>query len=145
MTHKNQEKHFVASKLSATSGRLTRIVFPVLSLRVTVRRDFKCPLYSAHPGIKLQVYLDHFQGRGVPRLDGIRGKKQVWRPHVRTQGLLGVNLLYWSTCDIAGTFRRSSVIPGALCTPCPPWLRLRSRDTEGFWNYAALVTHFTLH
>jgi len=33
--------------------------------------------------------------RGVPRLDGTRGKKQVWRPHVRTHGLLGPNVVYW--------------------------------------------------
>jgi len=25
--------------------------------------------------------------RGVTRLNGARGKKQVWRPHVRTWGL----------------------------------------------------------
>jgi len=25
--------------------------------------------------------------RGVPRLDGARGKKQVWRPRIRTQSL----------------------------------------------------------
>jgi len=32
---------------------------------------------------------------GVPRLDVPRGRKQVWRPYVRAQGILGVNLLYW--------------------------------------------------
>ena len=31
---------------------------------------------------------------GVPRLDGARGKKQVWRPHVRTCGLSEANVLY---------------------------------------------------
>ena len=33
--------------------------------------------------------------RGVTRLDGARGKKQVWRPHVRTWGLSEANSLYW--------------------------------------------------
>ena len=33
--------------------------------------------------------------RGVTRLDGARGKKQVWHPHVRTWGLSKANLLYW--------------------------------------------------
>jgi len=32
--------------------------------------------------------------RGVPRLDGARGKKQVKSPHVRTCGHLGVNPQY---------------------------------------------------
>jgi len=32
---------------------------------------------------------------GVTRLDGARGKKQVWRPRVRTWGLSEANLLYW--------------------------------------------------
>jgi len=33
--------------------------------------------------------------RGVTRLDGAQGKKQVWRLHVRTSGLSEANLLYW--------------------------------------------------
>jgi len=33
--------------------------------------------------------------RGVTRLDGTWGKKQVWRPHVRTWGLSEGNALYW--------------------------------------------------
>ena len=33
--------------------------------------------------------------RGVTRLDGVRGKKQVWRPQVRTCGLSEANALYW--------------------------------------------------
>jgi len=28
--------------------------------------------------------------RSVPKLDGARGKKQVWRPHVRTLPLFGI-------------------------------------------------------
>jgi len=33
--------------------------------------------------------------RGVTRLDGARGKKQVWHSHVRTWSLSEVNVLYW--------------------------------------------------
>jgi len=33
--------------------------------------------------------------RGVTRLDGARGKKQVWRSHVRSWGLSETNALYW--------------------------------------------------
>ena len=33
--------------------------------------------------------------RGVTRLDGARGKIQVWRPHFRTWGLPEANVLYW--------------------------------------------------
>jgi len=33
--------------------------------------------------------------KDVTRLDGARGKKQVWRPHVWTWGLSEANLLYW--------------------------------------------------
>ena len=33
--------------------------------------------------------------RGVTRLDGAQGKKQVWRPHVRTWGLSEANVLFW--------------------------------------------------
>jgi len=33
--------------------------------------------------------------RGVTRLDGARGKKQVWHPHVQTWGFSEENLLYW--------------------------------------------------
>jgi len=33
--------------------------------------------------------------RGATRLDGVRGKMQVWRPHVRTWGLSEANVLYW--------------------------------------------------
>ena len=33
--------------------------------------------------------------RGVTRLDGARGKKQVWRPHVTTWSLLQAKVLHW--------------------------------------------------
>ena len=46
-----------------------------------------------------KVHLNHtvvcHVHRGVTRLDGARGKKQVWRPHVRNWGLSEANLLFW--------------------------------------------------
>jgi len=36
--------------------------------------------------------------RAITRLDGARGRKQVWRPYVRSWGLLEANLLYWRKC-----------------------------------------------
>ena len=32
---------------------------------------------------------------GVTRLDGVRCKKQIWRPYVRNWGLAEVNVLHW--------------------------------------------------
>ena len=59
--------------------------------------------------------------RGATRLDGARGKKQVWRPYVRTWGLSEANVVHWSSCDIVRTFRHphSDSAPGELC-PLPP-------------------------
>ena len=37
----------------------------------------------------------HVTSRGVTRLDGARGEKQVRRPHVRTWGLSEAIVLYW--------------------------------------------------
>jgi len=63
----------------------------------------------------------------VTRLDGARGKKQIWRPHVRTWDLSELNVLYWTkyTCDIVGTFwrPRNDSAPGELRSPFPPSLR----------------------
>ena len=55
--------------------------------------------------------------RGVARLDGARGKKQVGRPCVRTWGFSKVNVLYWRKylwhCwDFSA--------PSELWPPCPP-------------------------
>jgi len=36
--------------------------------------------------------------RGVTRLDSARGKKQLWRLHVRTWGFSEANSLYWRKC-----------------------------------------------
>ena len=73
---------------------------------------------------------------GVARLDGARGKKQVWRPHVRTWGLSEEDIQYWRKylwhCwDFSASpvvirfppqlFGNSTVIrrPGS-CFPLPP-------------------------
>jgi len=60
-----------------------------------------CPLSFTH----LLLFLFHCYYlftivtiRGVTRLDGARGKKQVWRPHVRNWGLSEANVLYWWKC-----------------------------------------------
>ena len=64
--------------------------------------------------------------RGVTRLDGARGKKQVRCPHVRTWGLSEANVLFWRKClwhcwDFSAP---PAVIrlPG-IVLPCPPSLR----------------------
>ena len=60
--------------------------------------------------------------RGVTRLDGAKGKKQVWRPHVRTWGLSEANVLFWKKCiwhccDFLAP--RSDLTPGELCPLAP--------------------------
>jgi len=58
---------------------------------------------------------------GLTRLDGARGKKQVWRPCIRTWGLPEANVLHWSSYDIVRTFRRphNDLAPGES-SPLPP-------------------------
>jgi len=81
--------------------------------------------------------------RCVTRLDGARGKKQVWRPHVQTWGLSEANVLHWSTCDIVRTFRHPAVIrrPGN-CAPWTlslrPWLLCAATRLNKSW-YTALT------
>jgi len=59
----------------------------------------------------------------LPRaITSARGKKQVWRPHVRTQDLSEANVLYWrKNCGIFVTFRRtcSDSAPGESCPFAP--------------------------
>ena len=58
--------------------------------------------------------------RGITSLDGARGKKQVWRPRVRSWVLSEENVLYWRNylrhCQDFST-------PEELCPLCPPSLR----------------------
>ena len=51
---------------------------------------------------KIKIFMYSFlnlyfapHARDVTRLDGTRGKKQVWIPHVRTWGPSEANVLYW--------------------------------------------------
>jgi len=66
--------------------------------------------------------------RGVTRLDGARGKKQVWRPHDWNWRLSEANVLYEeSSCDIVETFWRphNDSAPGKLRPPrCAPALNI---------------------
>ena len=77
--------------------------------------------------------------RSVTRLDGAWGKKQVWRPHVRTWRLseANVGLLFWKNwlwhcCDFPPP--RSDSAPKKLC---PPDLSLR------LWCYAIKIGKFS--
>jgi len=44
--------------------------------------------------------------KGAPTLDGARGKKEVWRPHVRTYKVFRepIHCIEESVCDIIGDF-----------------------------------------
>jgi len=75
-------------------------------------RHFRFPLYFGELFSVMwctKIFFCSFpERRGVTMLDGARGKKQVWRPHVRIWGLLEAKALYWRkycTCDIVRTFR----------------------------------------
>jgi len=66
---------------------------------------------------------------GVTRLDGARGKKQVWRPNVRTWGLSEANVLrwrmyLWQCWDFSASpqlFRAPAVLwHPENCAPLPP-------------------------
>ena len=68
--------------------------------------------------------------RGVTRLDGTWGKKQVWQPHIRSWGLSEANIVYWrkylTLLWLFGGPRSdmapSNSAPGELY-PLPPSLR----------------------
>ena len=75
--------------------------------------------------------------RGVTRLDGTWGKKQDWRPHVRTWGLSKTNVLFWKIAyDIVVTFSSPQwFATRGIVPPCPPSLRL--------WWYAIKIGKFS--
>ena len=78
--------------------------------------------------------------RGVTRLDGARGKKQVWRPHVRTWDLSETNVLYWR--KYLWNCWDFSASPAVIRRPgnCKPFAALRyayGRPAEFFkWHIA---------
>jgi len=64
-----------------------------------------------------------FYTRGETRLDCVRGKKQVWRPDVRTRGLSEANvLLKKALVTLLGLFGVPAVIrrPGNCAPLAPP-------------------------
>jgi len=86
-------------------------------------------LVCLHRSFAIWKWVDVFIGwtnlltdRGVTRIDGARGKKQLWRPHVRTWGLSEANVLYWRKClwhcwDFLGLHNHSA--PVELRPPFP--------------------------
>jgi len=76
-----------------------------------------------HKGRNMQqpsaAWLKHMQRRNEARWR--RGKEQVWRPHIRTWGLSEANVLYWSTCDIVGTFGIAAGTLGIYPPSLFPW------------------------
>ena len=95
----------------------TRVPFP------SFFKSYSGLIRVCHKGVLSVILLNSFAElayiqyryycRGVTSLDGGRGKKQVWRPHIQTWNLSKTNLLYWSTCKIVWTFSA----PGELCPP----------------------------
>ena len=74
--------------------------------------------------------------RGVTRLDGVCGKKQVWRPHVRAWGLTKANLLFWKIAyDIVVTFSPPQWFRTRGIVPPYPSLRL--------WWYTIKIGKFS--
>jgi len=71
-------------------GRLTFI----LELGSKLLHHFSCALFKA-PQICAKYDDALIATRDVTRLDGARGNKQVWRPHVRNWGFAETNVLYW--------------------------------------------------
>jgi len=68
-----------------------------LVYRVVARMGFE---FSRHSSWEPLCY---DQGRNEVRW---RPGQEVWRTHVRNWALSETNVLYCSTCDIVGTFRR---------------------------------------
>ena len=66
--------------------------------------------------------------RGVTRLDGAWGKKQVWRPHFLTWGLPETNVVYWRMyvwhCWAFWRPRNHSAPPQYFSTPRVIWPRV---------------------
>ena len=80
--------------------------------------------------------------RGVRGLDSARGKKQVWRPHVRTWVPSEADVqLKKVLVELLGLFGapRSLSVPGELRPPCHPSLRLSAPRAMFLWLIAAVV------
>jgi len=73
-----------------------------------------CRLTNSEAFPTLKGLCDMYIPRGVTRLGGVRGKKQVWRPHVRTWGLSEANVLkkvFATLVGLFGTPRSDSAFP----------------------------------
>jgi len=83
--------------------------------------------------------------RNVTRLDGARGKKQDWRPHVGTRGFSEANALCTedqeSTCDTVGTFRRPGIY-ASHCSPLVTPLAGAYLVPSRFWNFVFLCKRY---
>jgi len=94
--------------------------------------------------LKETLPLEGHSARGVTRLYGSRGKKQVWHPMFETEVFRKLmHCIEESACDIVGTFRRSAqsfgahaVIrrPGNCAPPCPPCYDLHRAPVEKPWK-----------
>jgi len=100
-----------------TQFRFRFLCFPFTEFAVHEVIILCCTQVSWQPQVKGNFC------RGVPRSGDARGKKQVWRPNVRTWGLSGANVLYrrkylrqcWA---FSGPLSESA--PGLLCSSYPP-------------------------
>jgi len=74
--------------------------------------------------------MSNLPARDVRRLDGARGKKQVWRPHVRIRSF-GAEVL-----DLVGIFRRpsSDSAPVILHPSLQPCMNVTSPVLKIFWR-----------
>ena len=63
-------------------------------VRATYNNSFQI-MHCIPRNVRACPYQVKHRIRAVTRFDGARGKKQVWRPHVRTWDLSEANILYW--------------------------------------------------
>ena len=84
------------------------------------------------------------EGRRVTRLDGARGKKQLWHPNIRTWGISEGNLLYWRKyLWMLGRFATSGrhlATPAGIQRPgnCAPLTPRRCAPDRRWANYSCL-------
>jgi len=86
--------YFRGRKMVVTEGRIARLP-PWMRASFWIWSRSFSEAFSDKP--RYLTWLENCTPtrRGVTRLDGARGKKQVWCPHVQTWDLLDANLLYW--------------------------------------------------
>ena len=96
--------------------------------------------YSAYHFYNLVCSSYYSAIRNITRLDGARGKKQVCRPHVRTEVFRKqIYCIEESTCDTVGTFRHLGIVPA--CPPsffCKTHHRTADRPASDYWHFRLL-------